>query len=57
MAKHQEKQEIIRNGYHEPNSYTAILRLEASMMQAVSQERHPLEPVLCVKSTIRLRGE
>ena len=33
---------IIRNGYHEPNNNTAILRLEASMMQTVSQERHPL---------------
>lgn len=33
---------IIRNGYHEPNNSTAILRLEASMMQTVSQERHPL---------------
>lgn len=33
---------IIRNGYHEPNNNTAIWRLEASMMQTVSQERHPL---------------
>jgi hypothetical protein len=53
MTKHQEKTKVTRNGYHEPKNCTAILRLEASMMQAISQEQCLTEPVSCDKSTIR----